>query len=119
MECSCRVAEAAFVISVMASKRKKSAIWNFYSVGKDSEFALCKTCGQKVSRGGTTIKTFNTSNLISHLKIKHQEEHADFVIQKGEAEWESQQMTSAKSAAKQLTLQESEDRTRVWDTNDA
>ena len=97
------------MISVTASKRKKSAIWNFYSVGEDSRFALCKTCGQKVSRGGTT-KTFNTSNLISHLNIKHREEHTDFVKQKGEAERENQRTTSA---TKQLTLQEREDHTRV------
>lgn len=51
---------------------KKSPIWSFHSVGEDSRYAICKTCAQSVSRGGKNAKTFNTSNLVQHLKNKHQ-----------------------------------------------
>ena len=30
--------------------------------------AVCLTCKEKVSRGGSTPKTFNTSNLRKHLE---------------------------------------------------
>ncbi len=59
-----------------STARKKSPIWSFYSVGEDSKFAVYNGCGQKVSRGGATTKTYNTSNLVSHLKSKHREQYA-------------------------------------------
>lgn len=57
---------------------KKSPIWSFYSVGEDSRYAICKTCAQSVSRGGKNAKTFNTSNLVQHLKSKHQDNYKEF-----------------------------------------
>ncbi len=103
---------------VMANTaRKKSPIWSFYSVGEDSKFAVCNGCGQKVSHGGATTKTYNTSNLVSHLKSKHREQYAEFEKQKAGEGQEEQSTNSAK--ARQLTLKESDERVRLWDVNDA
>ena len=90
----------------MARKGKKSPIWEFYSIGEDSKFAVCSVCGQKVSRGGTSTKTFNTSNLVSHLKTQHHVVYRDYEKQKQKSleAQEDQPTTSAK--AKQLTIKE-------------
>ena len=48
---------------------KKSPIWSFFVVGEDSKYAVCNTCEQKISRGGKTTKTFNTSNLCVNLEM--------------------------------------------------
>ena len=57
-----------------------SAVWEFFSVETgSSKNARCKICNASISRGGTTSKDFNTSNLIKHLKRNHVKEHSDFV----------------------------------------
>jgi hypothetical protein len=49
-----------------------SFVWNHFNIyDKDHSKAECKICGSLVSRGGTTAKTYTTSNMSSHLKIKH------------------------------------------------
>ena len=56
-----------------------SAVWKYFSVDTPtSTMATCKTCGVKVSRGGVKQTSFNTSNLIKHLKTKHVNEHKEF-----------------------------------------
>jgi hypothetical protein len=54
----------------MSSKR--SAVWNFFKVNvSDNTHVLCSTCGESVSRGGKDSRSFNTSNLTSHLRRQH------------------------------------------------
>ena len=53
----------------MAAFKKKSAIW--FTIKKDVHFAECNTCKAEVSRGGKNSKTFNTTNIVNHLKVKH------------------------------------------------
>ena len=45
---------------------KRSPIWDYFKVGEDTKFAICNACGQSISRGGKTTKTFNTTNLVYH-----------------------------------------------------
>ena len=97
---------------------KKSPIWSFFSVAEDSKFAKCKVCKQEISRGGKTTKTFTTSNLVYHLKYKHKSEYDEYQEQKWENDRGSVSATVSNSGAKQLTLVESQDRTRQWDIND-
>ena len=99
--------------SVMTGKTKKSPIWSFFVIGEDSKYMECNACGQKVSHGGRIMKTFNTSNLVGHLKSKHREEYKEFEKLKA---GEERPTTSAKP--RQLTLQESDERVHVWDVND-
>lgn len=64
-----------FTRSYVSMASKKSAIWSFFSVGDDTKYGVCGVCRQKVSiGGGSTTKTFNTSNLINHLKTNHKDE---------------------------------------------
>ena len=100
--------------------RKKSRIWSFNSVAEDSRFAKCNVCKQEISRGGKTTKTFTTSNLVSHLKYKHKPEYDKYQKKKEEIN-ESSQLTASTSnsdGARQLTLSQSYDKSRLWDIND-
>ena len=47
----------------------KAIIWDYLKVSEcNQHFASCQQCKNEVSRGGSTVKTFNTSNLINNLK---------------------------------------------------
>ena len=64
----------------MATGRKKSPIWEFFTVAGDSRFAKCKKCNVKVPCGGQSTKTFTPTNLVHHLKTKpgHEEEYEKY-----------------------------------------
>ncbi|XP_073470760.1 zinc finger BED domain-containing protein 4-like [Aquarana catesbeiana] len=56
-----------------------SAVWKYFKINEDNpRIADCKLCSAKLSRGGTKISSYNTSNLIKHLKLKHKSEHGEF-----------------------------------------
>ena len=74
-------------------------------VCEDTRQAKCNTCGQTVSRGGT-LKTFNTTNLVQHLKAKHPTEYAHF---REKVAADATTMAACKSARHQLTLDQVED----------
>ena len=58
---------------------KESSIWSFFVVHNDCVCnAKCNDCLERVSRGGKTMKTFNTSNLVTHLK-KHADLYTDYL----------------------------------------
>ena len=86
----------------MSSARRKSCIWLFFSLDEDTKYALCDDCQVKVSRGGATTKTYNTSNLVSHLMSKHPELYKKFESKKAQDAEEPTTSTSAN--AKQLTF---------------
>lgn len=55
-----------------------SPVWMFFSVTADnSAIAVCKTCSARIPRGGS----FNTTNLIFHLKGLH---HGEGVLEEYE-----------------------------------
>ena len=57
-----------------------SVAWEYFTVSeKDPRFAVCKTCSSEISRGGTTRKDFNTTNLIGHLKNRHAAVYSDYL----------------------------------------
>ncbi|XP_077595433.1 lethal(3)malignant brain tumor-like protein 2 isoform X2 [Stigmatopora nigra] len=57
-----------------------SAVWNFYSVHpSDAKFATCNKCHVSIICGCIVAKTFNTTNLIRHLKKKHWAEYEEFL----------------------------------------
>ena len=79
-----------------------SEVWKFYKVSEtDIAQAICNICNATVPRGGTTVKTFNTTNLIRHLEKKHTEEHVEFKKRSAEKEKEKQ---TPKRMLKQTTL---------------
>ena len=40
-------------------------------VAEDSSLAKCGVCDTEVPRGGKSTKSFTTTNLVHHLKVKH------------------------------------------------
>ena len=52
-----------------------------FQVAEDSHYAICNvtSCNESVSCGGQTTKTFDTSNLIYNLKLKHKELYEEYL----------------------------------------
>ena len=51
-------------------RKKTSDIWTYFKIdSSDITKAVCLTCKEKVSRGGSVPTKFNTSNLHKHLMI--------------------------------------------------
>ncbi len=72
-----------------------SAVWRYYNVDDNNiGIANCEICKVGIARGGKEKATFNTTNLIRHLKNKHPTQYSEFT-----------QATQPKTS--QLTLQES------------
>lgn len=56
-----------------------SSVWQFYVVKENEpKLAVCISCKAEISRGGATTKTYNTTNLIRHLKNHHRADYAAF-----------------------------------------
>lgn len=116
-----------------------SVVWKFYDVStSDSTKAVCQLCSTSVSRGGTSQKTFNTTNLRKHLLSKHKNELNAEIEKQKQVEMEREEakrrssITSFVSVSKkqktdaasessthstQLTIAESYERKKVWDIN--
>ena len=98
--------------------RIKAVIWSYFVVSERNErFAVCQLCNENVSRGGKTMKTFGTSNLIDHLRKKHPTDFRDYEEKKKVQELTVKQ--PKEYGKKQLTLTETEARVQPWDINDA
>ena len=58
-----------------------SSVWSFFKVSEeDPRYAVCNDCECRVMRGGVCVKTFNATNLITHLKNKHPEAYKEYEI---------------------------------------
>ena len=55
-----------------------SPIWDYFTVTEDLKYAICNSCGEPISRGGKTTKTFNTANLVYHMKTRHIDLHSEY-----------------------------------------
>lgn len=56
-----------------------SAVWTFFSLGSpQSKSATCKVCKAAICRGGGSVGSFNTTNLIKHLKRHHVNEYREY-----------------------------------------
>jgi len=86
-----------------ASGVAMSMIWNYFKVSPNNKLAICNDCKAEVMRGGTRTSSFNTSNLISHLRKNHPEIHATFVKQNDE----KKKKPTPKKPTLQLSLNES------------
>ena len=87
-----------------------SQVWSFFGLkskeDKDNENVVCRLCRKSVlARGG------NTSNLVSHLKNHHPNEHSTFIKgRKGKISEKSSDDSEPKM--KQVTLKEAVERTQ-------
>ena len=90
-----------------------------FTVCTDKKFAKCHECAELVSRGGDNTKKFNTTNLVTHLKVNHPVVYNSFYKNKERKDSQRQVAKSGGFAAlRQLTLEGSQDRVKVWDIND-
>ena len=66
---------SAPAVPISVSRRMphvKAVIWDYFKVVDANEhFASCKTCSERILRGGRMSKTYNTSNMIDHIQKKH------------------------------------------------
>ena len=61
---SCHEGEPLSVDKGVKERKKTSEVWKYFKVDKsDNKKAICLTCEEKVSRGGSVSTKFNTSNL--------------------------------------------------------
>ena len=80
-----------------------------FSINDDSDkFASCAVCKDCVSRGGSCVKSFNTTNLIDHLKKKHPSDYADYEEKKKIRELKEKEKQKEQAAFRQLTIIEVE-----------
>ena len=102
----------------------RSPVWEFYCLSEDTKYAICKACNMLVSRGGGTTKSYNTTNLVAHLKANHADEYAKFteLKTKKDSERETARKDRTRSGGigglRQLTLHGSTERVQQWDIND-
>ena len=60
-------------------RKKTSGIWTYFEIdSSESNKAICLTCKEKISRGGSKPTKFNISNLRKHL-MTHKDEYKCFV----------------------------------------
>ena len=60
-------------------RKKTSGIWTYFEIDSNEiNKAICLTCKEKISRGGSKPTKFNTSNLRKHL-MTHKDEYKRFV----------------------------------------
>lgn len=82
-----------------------SAVWTYFKIRDDDRSkADCKLCAAKVSRGGKENTSFNTSNLIKHLKTHHKAEYTEFANANANANARPQQPTLAQVLQKRQTM---------------
>ena len=88
-------------------RKKNSVIWLYFETK-----AICQGCKDKVSRGGSNYKTFNTSNLRKHLQ-GHPAIFEEFLEKEKEKKLELQ--SSRKTGShKQVTLEALAERKRPY-----
>jgi len=66
--------------------RKWSVLWEFFCEDEDSKYVVCNECKTKVPRGGSSMKSYTTTNLFQHLSMKHMEIHKQYLERKGSNE---------------------------------
>ena len=88
----CRVHAINFFLCIIEEftrgrrmSKKRSLIWDYFTVNpNDSRKAVCGTCGECISRGGTTTKNFNTSNLRYNLQRVHIDKYEELEVKQQE-----------------------------------
>uniref|UniRef100_A0A1X7U6A6 BED-type domain-containing protein n=1 Tax=Amphimedon queenslandica TaxID=400682 RepID=A0A1X7U6A6_AMPQE len=84
---------------------RRSPIWQYFTANEGDKSAICTTCGTQVSRGGKSVKSFTTTNLVNHLK-KHLAEYKEYEDAKRKEQLHATS-TPSKPVLKQATLEES------------
>jgi len=97
--------------------KKRSVIWEYFSENEDSKYTVCNECKAKVPRGGSSMKSYTTTNLVYHLSVKHEEIYIEKKANSGVTAKVPKEMR--KRTLQQLSLEETEDQMKIWDINDS
>ena len=108
-----------YVFNMAESSRKKSPIWDYFTLGEDTKFAVCKSCNKATSRGRNSTKVYNTTNLVNHLKSVHQDIHEEYQVKYQRKQEQDKANKPVIITSKQLSLEEVQEKVRIWDINDA
>ena len=89
-----------------------------FSVCEDAKYTIYNTCQAKLSRGGGSTKSYTTINLVSHL-VKHPDNNKQYSEQKSIQEAPPIKVTHKRKIEQQLSLEETQELSKLWDINDA
>ncbi|XP_012561149.2 zinc finger BED domain-containing protein 4-like isoform X1 [Hydra vulgaris] len=53
---------------------KKSIAWKFFDISTTPHMSKCKLCDSLVTRGGKSFKSYGTTAMVKHLRLKHSKE---------------------------------------------
>ena len=101
----------------------QSLVWKFFVIAEDIKYAKCNTCKELVPRGGSSTKSFNTTNLVNNLNREEFDKFQDIGKNK-EAQCQAakseriQERSNQLGGMRQLTLQATKQRTSFWGLND-
>ena len=76
--------------------------------------AVCGTCSESISHGGTSAKNFNTSNLRYHLQRVHIAKFEELELEEADKKAEECEVKRRKTDVHQLTLAEVKERKDLW-----
>ena len=96
---------------------KRSPIWKYFEVASDERFAICKLCNKSVARGGKDKKSYTTTNVVKHLESCNRSKYSEYLKNKEDEDAKRKEIRQAKPL-RQIILEESQDRVKVWDIND-
>ena len=95
------------------SSRKKSPIWDYFTLGEDTKFAVCKSCNKAISRDGNSTKVYNTTNLVNHLKSVHQDIHKEYQVKYQRKQEQDKANKPVIITSKQLSLEEVQEKVHI------
>ena len=98
--------------------KKRSVIWEFFTISENTKYAVCNTCQTSVSRGGGSTKSYTTTNLVSHL-AKHPDVNKQYSELKKSKETTPLKPTRKRRLEQQLSLEDTQELSKPWDINDA
>ena len=111
-----------------------SFIWKLFTCERHDEFATCNSCNQKIRRGKGKSVNFSTTPLHNHAKIRHQDLYKEAKAAKITNTDQSATTTTEvappppkqrklealmDNQPKQLTLEDTIERKKLWDINDS
>nr|XP_047143037.1 zinc finger BED domain-containing protein 4-like [Hydra vulgaris] len=50
---------------------KKSIAWKFFDISTTPHMSKCKLCDSLITRGGKSFKSYGTTAMVKHLRLKH------------------------------------------------
>ena len=96
---------------------KRSPIWEYFEVASNERFAICKLCNKSVARSGKDKKSYTTTNVVKHLESCNRSKYPEYLKNKEDEDAKRKEIRQAKPL-RQIILEESQDRVKVWDIND-